>query len=75
MLFYFQKKGTDVWLSFIKMTQHFWLIYGITIIIIIIIIYNCKWVFNGGSGTTITHNTQNNTPRSNETQHTKLHTQ
>jgi hypothetical protein len=34
-----------------------------------------------GSGTTIRHNTQiahktqNNTPRSNETQHTKLHTQ
>jgi hypothetical protein len=29
----------------------------------------------GGCGTTITHITQNNTPSSNETQHTKLHTQ
>jgi hypothetical protein len=33
----------------------------------------------GGSGTTVGHNTthitQNNTPRSNKTQHTKLHTQ
>jgi hypothetical protein len=26
----------------------------------------------GGSGTTIRHNTQNNTPHSNKTQHTKL---
>jgi hypothetical protein len=42
------------------------------------IYFNCKWVFRGGSGTTIKHNTQisqitqNNTPHSNKTQHTKL---
>jgi hypothetical protein len=29
----------------------------------------------GGSGTTIRHNTQNNTPHSNKTQHTELQKQ
>jgi hypothetical protein len=49
--------------------------------IIIIIYLNCKWGLPGGSGTTIRHNkqithiTQNNTPHSNKTQHTKLHKQ
>jgi hypothetical protein len=45
------------------------------IIIIIIIIYlfisTANGVLPGASGTTITHITQNNTPRSNRTQHTK----
>jgi hypothetical protein len=49
--------------------------------IIIIIFLNWKCVLPGGSGTAIRHNTQithitqNNTPHSNKTQHTKLHKQ
>jgi hypothetical protein len=45
----------------------------------IIIYLNCKCVLIGGSGTTtrhnrqITHIKQNNTPHSNETQHTKIY--
>jgi hypothetical protein len=57
----------------------------IIIIIIIIIIYlfilTANGVLPGGSGTVIRYNTQiahitqNNTPHSNKTQHTKLHKQ
>jgi hypothetical protein len=47
----------------------------IIIIIIIIIILTANGFVPGGSGTTIRHNTQNNTPRSNKTQHTKLQKQ
>jgi hypothetical protein len=49
----------------------------------IIIDLNCKWVFTQWQwfnktirrNTQITHITQNNTPHSNKTQHTKLHRQ
>jgi hypothetical protein len=47
----------------------------------ILLLFNCKWFLPGGSGTTIRHNTQithitqNNTPRSNKTQHAKRHKQ
>jgi hypothetical protein len=42
-------------------------------------LFECKWVLHDDSGTTIkhdtnTHVTQNNTLRSNKTQHTKVHT-
>jgi hypothetical protein len=48
---------------------------SVGIIIIIIIYLTANGFLPRGSGTTIRHNTQSNTPRSNETQHTKLHTQ
>jgi hypothetical protein len=54
---------------------------AIIIIIIYLFIFTANGVLPGGSGNTIghntqiTHTTQNNTPRSNETQHTKLHKQ
>jgi hypothetical protein len=43
------------------------------IIYLFIYLFDCIWVLPGGSGTTIRHNTQNNPPRSNKAQHTKLH--
>jgi hypothetical protein len=52
-----------------KFTQH------IIIIIIIIIILTAHGFVPGGSGTAITHITQNNTPHSNKTQRTELQTQ
>jgi hypothetical protein len=51
------------------------------VILYIIIYLTANGVLPGGSGTTVIHNTQithitqNNTPRSNKTQHTKLHKQ
>jgi uncharacterized ion transporter superfamily protein YfcC len=53
----------------------FIIIIVVIIIIIIIIICTANWFVPGGSGTTITHNAQNNTPHSNKTQHTKLQKQ
>jgi hypothetical protein len=53
-------------------------VFIIITIIIIIFILTANGVLHGGSGTTIRRNTQIShkiTPRSNETQHTKLHTQ
>jgi hypothetical protein len=56
--------------------------YLLNFVFYLLFIYlNCKWVLPGGSDTTIRHNTQithitqNNTPHSNKTQHTKLHKQ
>jgi hypothetical protein len=49
--------------------------------LLLLFILIANWFLSGGSGTTIRHNTQithitqNNTPRSNKTQHTKLHKQ
>jgi hypothetical protein len=47
---------------------------------VVIIYFNCKWVFTGGSGTTIRHNTQtthitqNNTTLKRNTAHKTTHT-
>jgi hypothetical protein len=38
-----------------------------------IYLFDCIWVLPSGSGATIRHNTQNNPPRSNKAQHTKLY--
>jgi hypothetical protein len=43
------------------------------IIVIIIIFLTANGFLPGGSCNTIRHNTQNNPPRSNKVQHTKLH--
>jgi hypothetical protein len=45
------------------------------LLLLLLFISTANGSLPGGSGTTIRHNTQNNTPRSNKTQHTKLHKQ
>jgi hypothetical protein len=56
-------------------------LYNILLILLLLFILTANGVSPGGSGTTIryntqtTHITQNNTQRSNATQHTKQHTQ
>jgi hypothetical protein len=45
------------------------------LLFLLFIILTANGFVPGGSGTTITHNTQNNTPHSNKTQHTELQKQ
>jgi hypothetical protein len=44
-------------------------------LLLLLFILTANGFLLGGSGTTVRHITQNNTPRSNKTQHTKLHKQ
>jgi hypothetical protein len=46
-----------------------------SILLLLLFIWTANGFVPGGSGTTIRHITQNNTPQSNKTQHTKLQKQ
>jgi hypothetical protein len=48
---------------------------GIALLLLLFFILTANGFVPGGSATTIRHNTQNNTPHSNRTQHTKLQKQ